>query len=116
MRDTCDNIRIYVVYGPKDSHLGIVTYNFTTLPFILPEISESLNEMYLLVSVELRNLPDGNRLLITPVSGLLEALQHYKKLATNDYFVIGLWDGIWDGSDPAQYFVGSLQVSRLYNV
>ena len=59
---------------------------------------------------------DGNHLLIPPVSGLLEALQHYKKLDTNDYFVIGLWDGIWDGSDPAQYFVGSLQVSRLYNI
>ena len=50
------------------------------------------------------------------MSGLLEALQHYKKLDTNDYFVIGLWDGIWDGSDPAQYFVGSLQVSRLYKI
>ena len=43
-------------------------------------------------------------------AGLIEALQYFKKLETNDYFVIGLWDGIWDSSDPSKYFQGLLEV------
>ena len=30
-------------------------------------------------------------------------------MATNDYFVIGLWEGIWDQGDPGKYFRGFLQ-------
>ena len=30
-------------------------------------------------------------------------------MGTNDYFVIGLWEGIWDENDPGKYFRGLLQ-------
>ena len=49
-------------------------------------------------------------------AGLIEALQYFKKLETNDYFVIGLWDGIWDSSDPSKYFQGLLEVAYIYSI
>ena len=48
-------------------------------------------------------------------TGLIEALQHFKKLKTNEYFVIGLWDGIWDRADPSKYLKGLLEVDMCIN-
>ena len=36
-------------------------------------------------------------------------MQEEGMMETNNYFVIGLWDGIWDKSDPGKYLRGFLQ-------
>ena len=47
--------------------------------------------------------------IISASMALMLITQEEGKMETNEYFVIGLWEGIWDASDPTKYFHGLLQ-------
>ena len=81
MRETADDVRIYIIYGHSDTHLG----NWKIPKKYQPWLTQS-----------------------NP--GLLEALQLHGSLETNKYFVVGLLDGIWDRGDPGKYMRGVLEV------
>ena len=48
-------------------------------------------------------------LLLYFMVNIVNYIQEEGMMETNDYFVIGLWEGIWDKCDPAKYFRGFLQ-------